>query len=443
MEPTKTHLQKNNLQNIGQKYNFLFVSIDGYSGDLAWHVSKEGHNVLYYTESESQKDIFDGFVKKTDDWKKEINWANVIVFDDVLGQGDICDDLRKKGKYVIGGTNYTDKLEDDRSFGQEEMKKAGITILDYTEFNSFDDAISYVTKNPGRYVIKPSGEAQNLKELLYVGEEKNGNDVILMLQEYKKTMGNRIPVFQLQKRVVGVEIGVGAFFNGKKFLKPININFEHKRLFPGNIGPFTGEMGTSMFWAEHNKIFDNTLKKMETQIAKSGYAGYIDINCIVNKDGIFPLEFTARFGYPTISIQIEGMKTPVGEFLFNLASGKEFDIEINGKFHIGVRIVVPPFPYDNQQLFLSTSKGKIINFKDRNLAGVHIEDVMLNGDNWVITGTTGMILIIAASGKTMEKTRELVYKRVENVIIPNMYYRNDIGKRWKSDYKELKNLKLI
>ena len=28
--------------------NFLFISLAGLIGDLAWHLSKEGHNVKYY-----------------------------------------------------------------------------------------------------------------------------------------------------------------------------------------------------------------------------------------------------------------------------------------------------------------------------------------------------------------------------------------------------------
>lgn len=33
----------------------------------------------------------------------------------------------------------------------------------------------------------------------------------------------------------------------RQFCQPININFEHKTLFSGNLGPSTGEMGTAMF----------------------------------------------------------------------------------------------------------------------------------------------------------------------------------------------------
>ena len=223
----------------------------------------------------------------------------------------------------IGGSPYTDRLEDDRSFGQEELKNLASTSFPTRTSTPSTPAIEFVRKNPDRYVIKPSGEAQNVKRRLFVGEEEDGDDVIRMLEAYKKAFADEIKVFQLQRRVTGVEVAVGAFFNGKSFITPVNINFEHKKLFPGNIGPPTGEMGTSMFWSEPNRLFTQTLLKMESKLAEEGYVGYIDLNCIVNNNGIYPLEFTSRFGYPTISIQQEGMLTPMSDLFWELANGLE------------------------------------------------------------------------------------------------------------------------
>ena len=61
--------------------------------------------------------------------------------------------------------------------------------------------------------------------------------------------------------MTGVEVAVGAFFNGKEFVYPLNVNFEHKKLFPGNIGPSTGEMGTAMFWSGPNKLFNSRSRR--------------------------------------------------------------------------------------------------------------------------------------------------------------------------------------
>ncbi|NUN23932.1 MAG: phosphoribosylamine--glycine ligase [Candidatus Jettenia caeni] len=417
--------------------NFLFVTIDALIADVAWHVAREGHSVKFYTESEDEKEVGDGFIQKVDNWETEVAWADVIIFDDVLGQGAKAQRLRQQGKNVIGGTPYTDKLEDDRTFGQEELKKHGIPIILYKEFTNFEDAITYVYQNPGRYVIKPSGESQNTKGLLFVGEEEDGKDVIQVLEDYKKALAKKIPVFQLQKRITGVEIAVGAFFNGKEFVYPININFEHKKLFPGNLGPSTGEMGTSMFWSGPNKIFNATLKKFEQKLAEERYAGYIDINCIVNNNGIYPLEWTSRFGYPTISIQQEGMLTPIGEFLHGIATGKLKEFKTKKGFQIGVRLVVPPFPFNDKETFKIKSKDSIIHFKKKPAEGVHIEDVKLVNDKWIVTGNTGVVLIVCGTGQTMKEAQAQVYKRIKNIIIPHVYYRDDIGERWFEDSDKL------
>ncbi len=419
------------------KLKFLFVSYSALISDIAWQISKEGHAVKYSIDSEKERDIGDGFVPKCADWRAEVDWADVIVFDDTLGHGTLAAELRAQGKKVIGGTPYTDRLEDDRSFGQDELRKAGVNILPYREFTDFDSAITYVKANPERYVIKPSGEAGNVKRRLFVGDEDDGEDVVRVLEAYRKSFPDEIKVFQLQKRVTGVEVAVGAFFNGREFVYPINVNFEHKKLFPGNIGPSTGEMGTAMFWSGPNKLFNSTLKRMEPILAREGYVGYVDLNCIVNGNGIYPLEFTSRFGYPTISIQQEGMTTPIGEFFHDLATGATNKFKVKSGFQLGVRIVVSPFPFDDDATFNSVSKNAAILFKKGIPEEVHIEDVKQVNGQWYVAGTSGVVLIVCGLGPTMRQAQAQAYSRIKNIMIPDMYYRDDIGERWFEDHDKL------
>jgi phosphoribosylamine---glycine ligase len=192
-------------------------------------------------------------------------------------------------------------------------------------------------------------------------------------------------------------------------------------------------MGTAMFWSEPNRIFNATLKKMESRLRDEAYVGYIDVNCIVNANGIYPLEFTARFGYPTISIQHEGLLTPMNELLHGIASGELSKIRARGGFQVGVRIVVPPFPFTDPERFESSSKDAVILFKTPSREGIHIEDVrQLNGE-WLVTGTSGVALIVCGVGPTMRQAQRQAYNRVRNVMIPNMYYREDIGDRWSEE----------
>ena len=81
---------------------FLFCSLDAaLIGDIAWQVAREGHDVRYHVAAESDREIADGFVEKTDDWEAEVDWADVIVFDDIwvgdeVGTGALAAELRHR-----------------------------------------------------------------------------------------------------------------------------------------------------------------------------------------------------------------------------------------------------------------------------------------------------------------------------------------------------------
>jgi len=419
------------------KKKFLFISKEALIGDLAWKIKNEGNEVKLYIEDKMQKDVCDGFVDKIDKWEDFKDWSDIIVFDDI-SFGTLAEKLRKEGKLVIGGSTYTDKLEVDRDFGYKEMIDAKINVIPSWIFTDFDEAIEFVKKNPDRYVIKPSGiKQEDQKELSFVGMEDDGKDLIQILELYKLRWSKKIKSFQIQKHISGVEIAIGAFFNGEDFIYPINVNFEHKKLFPGNIGPSSWEMGTSMYWSQPNTIFNETLLKMKEKLKQSGYVGYIDINCIVNGRGIYPLEFTSRFGIPTISIQIEGILSEWGEFLYALAKKDKFELKAKKGFQVGVVLAVPPFPFTDPAAFKKYSEDATIIFKKPEIEGIRLGEVKFVDKNWVLAGVSGYSLIVVGTGTTMEETRKQVYNKISNIIIPNMFYRTDIGERWFTDSDKL------
>lgn len=418
---------------------FLFISLESLSGDLAWQLAREGHAVKACIKAKTDADVYRGFIERVDEWEPLIDWADVVVFDDVEF-GETADKLRKKGKAVIGGSSYTDRLEIDRDFGQAELKRHGIGTLPGWQFSDYDEAIALIKKTPDRYVFKPSGNTPSSgKGLLFLGQEDDGRDLIELLAQNKEVWRKKAPVFQLQKFVTGVEVAVGAFFNGRDFIRPININFEHKRVFPGDIGPFTGEMGTLMFWAAANPLFDATLARLLPALRESGYVGYIDLNCIVNGRGIYPLEFTSRFGYPTIQIQLEAITMPAGDWLARLARGEAFELKTKRGFQVGVRVLVPSYFAKTRNADVDLYHDMAVTFrKPGNLDGIHIEDVKCENGVWRIAGMSGCVLVVTATGTTVEEARHLAYSRIHNIMIPNMFYRTDIGSRWRQDGDRLR-----
>ena len=734
----------------------LVVSNFGVSGELAKRLMAEGNQVRYYIEDEHSKDINNGLIQKLKEWRSSVPWADLVIFDDA-NFGEVCEELREDGKAVVGPSPYSDKLEMDRGFGQEEMKRAGMSVLPDWNFKSLDQAIAFVKKNPGRYVVKPCGKAQDEKALTYVGKMDDGSDIVSTLEIYKKKWSGKIKEIQVQTFAKGREVAIGAFFNGEKFMLPAFLNFEYKKLMNDDLGvncysgdtevltydgwkfwpdvteddyictlkdgkivfdrpdalmsyDFSGEMmswksptvdimvtpehnmyvqddhsrkafyfekaqysstqkrnilrgggiwegvddrgqlpsfykGTMESWAalvgiyiadgnaklrslqfgncpahkrdvfiqiaenagykakmygkdlyinsrelavhfksfghSHQKrvpqyikngsvstilsflsgygagdgttgstmvyttvsriladdlqemllkigrygsikvrdrmdeshylngslvisnypeinitrnesrvkallspeffrpvpyvgkvycatvpshvmyvrrngkaswqgnsgemgtlgrwvtdgcpLYQETLKKMEPLMRGSGYHGYLDLNCIATKEAIYPLEFTPRFGVPTIWLQMEGINSKLGDFFYAMGASKHFNLDTEPGLQMCVVVAVSPFPFEDPQAFKKYSEGKELQFKDPTIGGIYLADVKMDGDRFVLAGNSGYACVCVGKGMTFEECKEDTYKKVKSIDLPDMFYRTDIGHKWNKD----------
>jgi phosphoribosylamine--glycine ligase len=417
--------------------NVLLISKDLYAADLCLRLMREGHRVKVYVEDQTDNETYVGMIRRVQSWKKELKWVGkegLIIFDNT-GYGKIQDELRKMGYAVIGGSEAGDRCEDDRAFGQRILWASGVKIVPSQDFHSLNDAIAFVRKHPDEWVIKQNGHAS--KVFNYVGQMKDGSDVISMLESYRKR-GNKKDVhsIELQKRIRGVEIGVARYFNGEDWVGPIEMNMEHKDLHNNNLGPKTFEMGPLMWFDtnEKNKLFLETLAKLKPYLKRINFRGDIDINCIVNETGAYPLEFTARFGYPALQLQCALAVSPFGEFLKAVADGRDYNFQYRKGFGIVVLVATPPFPYQkiSKENF---SKGVNIYFKgtltDEEKNHIHFERVSRRrSGEYYISKDDGFVLHVSGTGSTVEQARNETYSLIHKLIIPKMFYRTDIGVRF-------------
>ena len=97
-----------------------------------------------------------------------------------------------------------------------------------------------------------------------------------------------------------------------------------------------------------------------------------------------------------------------------------------------------PYPYRDKRTFDDYSKNAVVVFKDNdNRDGVHIEDLKIIDNEWAICGSSGTALVVSDMGTTMREAQQQMYARIDNILIPNMYYRTDIGNRWHDEHDTL------
>ena len=412
-------------------------------GDLYLRLSAAGHAVKVHVADPDSSDILEGMLERSVAWEADLEWVRedpqgLVVFEGT-GWGETQDRLRKQGFRVVGGSALGDRLEDDRAFGQRTLGSLGLTTAMSFELDGFEDAIARLERHPGRYVLKFSGGGF-ASTRSYVGTEDDGADVlaVLRLQRRRWTLGER-PRVVLMEHLHGVEVGVGAFFDGARFVGPANLDWEHKRFFPGNLGELTGEMGTVVTYRGAERLFDATLARLAPKLGESGYVGYINLNMIVNERGAFPLELTCRFGYPGFAILGALHVDPWDMVLRNLVGGGGEPIATHAGFAVGVVLTVPPFPYPDG--YARLSKGMPIGFRsdlsEADRQGLHFGEMKCEGGELVTAGQIGYVMVVTGRGETVADARREVYARAEKVILPNVRYRNDIGATFEADHAAL------
>ncbi len=400
--------------------------------DFYMRCMEDGHKVKsYIRKDEESKNIGKGILDIVDDWRSQLDWADIIFMADNSKYLDQMDKVRAMGHKVFGPTAKSAKWELDRQYGQDIFDKCGIDTIPSESFTSYEDAIAYVQKVGGRLVCKPNGEAA--KELSYVS--KSPEDMLFMLGRWKKLFPEK-PHIIIQEFIPGIEMAVGGWFGPHGFNKGWLENFEFKKLMAGDIGCNTGEMGTLIRYVKDSKLADEMLVPLEEELKKTGHTGYVDVAVIIDKKGQpWPLEFTMRPGYPTFNIQQELHNGDCADWMLDLLEGEDADMIDYNTIACGVVIAIPDFPY-NSYTKKEVSGIPIFGLDEPLEKCYHPCEVMREKDKLVTAGS--YVMVCTGTGETVSEASEAAYKAIEQINIPGgMMWRNDIGERLKKQLPKL------
>lgn len=395
-------------------------------GDLYLSLARGGHEVRVHAADPAYAGAFAGLVPLVPDWRAELDWVGrdgIVLFEKV-GQGALQDKLRANGYRVIGGSALGDRLEYDRAFGQEALREAGLNVARSHAFDSADEAADWLVAHPGRFVLKHFDNAR----ATFVGDHQAGEDVLFQLRR-RAVPGRRV---LLMERLEGIEVGVGAYFDGQRFLQPACIDFEHKRFFPGEIGEMTGEMGTLASYEGAGPLFDAALAPLVPRLAAAGHVGYVNVNTIANEAGLWPLEFTCRFGNPGFAVLAVLQRDGWGDLLERMAAGGSDNFATRPGWSVGIVLTIPPFPAedpaaapdDDAPVFFHTDPD------GADAAHYHFSDVRLADGQLLARSRTGYAMVVTGTGADVRTAQGRAAARARNVIIPDLRWRADIGDRF-------------
>jgi phosphoribosylamine--glycine ligase len=416
--------------------NLLILDSDTCGLDMAYRAAEAGHQVRLWIPKEKGylPDDGRGFpgIERINDWQNSMQWAKsgLVVY---LFNGKICKELdryREFGFPIFAPSMASSDLEVKRAKGMEAMKKCGIEVPPYKTFASLEEALAHAKKADDRLVFKVIGSEED-KSLSYCGSDPE--DMVWRIKSWIAAGMSLKGPCMLQDFIEGIEVGVSAWMGKNGFLpNKWNINFEFKKMMAEDYGPATGEMGTITKYCKESRLADEILKPCEKMLKDLGHIGDTDLNAIIDSHGKpWPLEWTARFGWPSTQILMASHKGDPVKWMKDAVNGKD-TLEVDERVAMGVLMAAPPFPQPDEE---HAAVGLRISGIEESWDNVSPWQIQLKGGEYITTGP--YVCVVTALGSDVHDVIPKCYETVKRIKFPNRIVRSDIGKRLEKQLPQL------
>ncbi len=343
----------------------------------------------------------------------------------------IADVLMLNGIKVFGPTKCAARIEGEKTFAKELMRKFNIPTANHKIFtkDQYYEALNYLKNTNYPTVIKADGLAAGKGVIIC----ENYNQAEITLDDYfiKSIFGKAGNKIVIEEFMTGQEASVFAITDGNDFilLPPAQ---DHKRIGDGDTGKNTGGMGAyaptpfvDKFILDEikEKIIKPTINAMN-QIGNK-YIGCLYCGLMLTSEGPKVVEYNCRFGDPETQAVLPLLDGDFLELLYSASSGeiKKDAVWYNGGSSVCVVAASKGYPE-------SYEKGKEIY----GLEHINDEDIIIyhagtkeENDKLVTNGgrVLGVTSILKENNLSLAKKRS--YEALSKIYFDGIYYRKDIA----------------
>lgn len=351
----------------------------------------------------------------------------VDVAQDNAVEAGLVDKLIEQGFDVAGPTRAAGKIEWDKAWARNFMRKYKIPSPAYKVFKSKQEGVSFIKKHPNkRWFVKASGLAEGKGAI----PAENKLEAINAIKQMSK-FGKAGESFVIEDWLDGEEFSMFAATDGKTY-RIAGCAQDHKRLYDGDQGPNTGGVGCSspplVVTQRIHEQAEDVIQKTIKGLTKEGrtYKGILYLGAIVVRNKVYVIEFNARWGDPEAEIIIPSIKNDLLELSIAVADGSlnRIKIRTDGK----ARVVVTGSLRENvktQGLELF-GVNEVLKLSQVTFYGTRVTQ---KGKRFFVG--SGRLFHVVGEGKNVVEARKKAYAAMSLLHIEgnNLHYRKDIGWR--------------
>ncbi len=384
----------------------------------------------------------------------------------------LVDMLEEAGIPAVGPKKEATILEASKCWAKDFLKKIGVPIPEYKNFDDPEEAKMYVKEAfSDGIVVKADGLAagKGVYVCESVEEAINAIDEIMI----KKKFGDAGKRIVIEERLRGIEVAFTAISDGKT-VKPFGHAKDYKRAFDSDdfegmrdfyiglkkkfftrseieklfkegklINPNTGGMGAVSPHPDVSKdvedkimdvVVEPIIKKFK-ELEGITFKGVLyPVIMLVEEDGeLIPkvLEINIRDCDPGAEAKLPRLMSDMAEISMAVIEGKLKDIEIEFSDDYCVAVCAvsgalkgreglkPGYPADHY------TSQPITGLEEAMKEAIIYANGIAKTNGYVTTG--GRVLTVVGKDKTLEGAREKAYSALSKISFPGMRYRKTIG----------------
>ncbi len=386
------------------------------------------------------------------EFAKEKGIDLTVVGPEVPLSAGIADAFEIAGLRIFGPSAAAARIESSKDFAKCLMEKYGIPTAGFKTFDNYKDAIEYVGRKRFPIVLKYDGLAAG--KGVVIPETFSDAQAALkdMLLDDKFGKGKVV----VEDYLTGPEFSFMCFVNGEEVF-PLAIAQDHKRAYEGDKGPNTGGMGAyspvPVITAEDEAYaLENIMKKTAAAMVAEGcpFKGLLYGGLMKTPDGIKVIEFNCRFGDPETEVVLPRLESDIYEIFCAVTDGgKIVNAPAGTDSAEGLKLssaeLMPEIRWSDEPTlgFVMASKGypgsyekgfEITGLEDA-LADPAVRIYQMGTKSVVKEGSEepflvtsgGRVLMVVASGETLQAARDKALAAVRKIRCDNLFYRSDIG----------------
>ena len=369
-------------------------------------------------------------LQKINDFFLENGVELVVVGPEVPLISGVSDQLRLKGLKVVGPTKAQARLEGDKVFMRDllrrRVKRGSPRWREVKDAASARDFITEV----GQVAVKPVGLTGG-KGVWVMGVHFHSIEEALEKVELALRQDG---VVLLEERLIGEEFSRMDFVSDTK-IAPMPVAQDFKYAYDGDQGGMTGGMGAytmadgSMpFLNEEDlrqadSILQLTVDAIEEESGEK-YRGFLYGQFMATAEGVRVIEFNVRLGDPEAINMMALLETDIVKLFEAIAEGtlNKSDVSFTPQASICKYLVPASYPgSSNEQIEIS------LNEKEIEEAGFSVIFASIRQKGRVMESLGSRALAIVGLGENVFNISEEMEALLEQIEPPSLRHRKDIG----------------